>query len=166
MLTALVIPFILFLVLLFYRRPFLLLLLWPICIFINVFHPYDPVAKIGTMFFLPMDIAYIFTLIHLGLCALLKPTKVGAILKQNRFLSIFLGVVAVYVVVCTPIYGQSALGEARKDYFIFLFPLMALLTIKRTGDLRRFIFLVILVAASLTVIALANGLFRVLNAQG
>jgi O-Antigen ligase len=159
------------LVMLFYRRPFLLLSLWPIFIFINVFYPSYPLARMGGLIFLPMDIVYVFTIIHLGLCALLKPTKVAAILKQNRFLSIFLGVVAVYVVVCTPIYGQSALGEARKDYFIFLFPLMALLTIKRATDLRRFILLVTLVAASLAVVAVLHGavnksLVRALNAQG
>jgi O-antigen ligase len=165
------IPLIPAVVLLFYRRPFLLLVLWPICIFISVFYPYYPVARIGTMILLPMDIAYVFTISQLGLCALLTPAKVGAILKQNRFLSIFLGVAAVYVVVCTPIYGQSALGEARKDYLMFLFPLLALLSVKRFADLRRFLLFVILIAGCIATFALIQGamsrsLLRVLNAPG
>jgi O-antigen ligase len=156
---------------LFYRRPFVLLLLWPVVIFVDVFFRYYPVARMGGLIFLPMDIVYIFTIAHLGLCGLLHPTKVIAILKQNRFLSIFLGVVAVYVVVCTPIYGQSALGEARKDYLVFLFPLLTLLTIKRPTDLRRFILVVILVAIAIAAVATVQGtmnrsLLRALNASG
>jgi O-antigen ligase len=75
------------------------------------------------------------------------------------------------VVICTPTYGQSALGEARKDYLIFLFPILFLLTIKNITELCRFIRVVILIATGIAAVGLTRGLMagslvRVLGGSG
>jgi hypothetical protein len=60
------------------------------------------------------------------------------------------------VILYTPLYGQSAIGEARKYYFIFLLPLIALISIKSREDLRRLFLVLIVVAFSTSLVALAR----------
>jgi O-antigen ligase len=94
------------------------------------------------------------------------------VLKENKLLSIFLGVVAVYVVLWAPVYGfQRSLGEARKVYFMFLIPLLALVAIKTTDDLRKFILVLVWTATSVAMLGLARFAMRgsmvfALNSEG
>src|SRR5262249_12479685 len=67
----------------------------------------------------------------------------------------FLAMVAVYVAIGTPVHGQSAIGEARKDYLIFLVPLVASVSIKQPKDLRRFVFAIIFAATCVAGVGLA-----------
>src|SRR5688500_7858070 len=123
----------------FYRHPLWLLCLFPISNVVDVFFPRDALAA-GGLLLMPMDPVYFFTIVHLGLCALLQPRKMALVIKQNKLLSIFLTMVAVYVVLWAPYYGfQRSLGEARKLYFMFLIPVLASVAIRQTEDLRRFI---------------------------
>jgi hypothetical protein len=170
MLIALaLIPLIPYLVMLFYRHPLFLLSLFPLSNLITVFLP-DYYAQVGPFQFLIMDPVYFFTIVHLGLYALRRPRNIVRILKKNIFLSMFLAMVAVYVALYTPVYGQSAIGEARKYYFIFLIPLLAAVSIKQPEDLRRFILVIIFSAICVAVFALARGamqgsVVRIVNAQ-
>ena len=65
----------------------------------------------------------------------------------------FLAVMALYVLVYTPVYGQSAIGEARKLYFFFLIPVLAAMAIKIPEDLRRFLVTIVWAAAGLAIFA-------------
>ena len=117
-----------------------------------------------------MDPVYFFTILHLGLYASLHPNRFVSLLKENRFLSIFLALVALYVIIYTPIYGKCAIGEARKFYFMFLFPLLALIVIKTPEELRRFVRVVILSAAFVALFALAlaakqGSILRAVNSE-
>jgi O-Antigen ligase len=119
---------------------------------------------------LPMDPVYFFTILHLGLYAVLHRHRFMSLLKKNPFLSLFLAVVALYVVIYTPNFGKSAIGEARKFYFMFLFPLLALVVIRTPEQLRRFVHVVILSATGAAVFALAlaakqGGILRVVNSE-
>ena len=156
--------------LLFYRYPLLLLALFPLGNSIETCFVFQPVV-VGPYLLLFMDPIYFFTIIHLCLCALLQPRKIAAVLKENVFLATFLLMVALYVVLYTPVYGQSAIGEARKSYFIFLIPLLAAVAIKKPADLRRFLLAIVWAAAGLAIIgvgtAVATGtIIRPINAQG
>src|SRR5688572_27958801 len=113
----------------FYRRPLLLLFLFPIANLFEIVFPSYWILTSGYML-IPTDAVHFFIITHLTLCALLKPRQMLGILKENVFLSIFLAVVALYVVLYTPINGQSAVGEARKYYAVFLLPIFASLSIR------------------------------------
>jgi hypothetical protein len=140
------------LVMLFYRHPMFLLYLFLITN--EIFEVFDPdySFRTGGFFLLPTDAVYFFTITTLGLCALLRPGKTAAALKENIFLTMFLAVVVIYVVLYTPVYGQRAIGEARKLYFIFLIPLLAAVAIKTPADLRRFLVTIVWVSAGLAII--------------
>jgi len=141
---------------LFYQRPLWLLCLFPIFNAVDVFLA-DYTVKVGGSLLMPMDPIYFFTILHLGLCALRQPRKMTRLLKENKFLIIFLAVVAVSVVLYTPAYGlQRTVGEARKVYFMFLIPLLALVAIKRTEDLRRFVLVLVWVATSIAIFGLGR----------
>jgi hypothetical protein len=123
-----------------------------------------------SVWLLPMDPAYFLTIVHLGLYALLNPRRFRSLLKENFFLSFFLAVVALYVAIYTPVYSKSAIGEGRKLYFMFLFPLLALIGIKTAEDLRRFVQVVILGAVftavySLGLAAMHGTIMRVVNSE-
>jgi hypothetical protein len=155
---------------LFRHHPLFLLSLFPLVDMAAVFFP-SFYLQIGPFQFLPMDPLYFFTIIHLGICLLRQPRKIAGLLKKNMFLSIFFTMVAVYVVLYTPVYGQSAIGEARKFYFIFLIPPLAAISIKQPEDLRRFVLVIIFAATCVAVVALARGamlgsLARIMSAQG
>jgi len=149
--------------------------MWPLSILLNAIFAeanlgVEGVIEQRSIWLLPMDPVYFFTIVHLGLYALLNPKRFRSLLKENLFLSIFLAVVILYVVIYTPMYGKSAIGEGRKLYFMFLFPLLALVGIKTTEDLRRFIQVVIL-SAVLTVVydlalaAMHGTILRVINSE-
>jgi hypothetical protein len=159
---------------LFYRHPLLLLYMWPVMILINLIFVQSVFGMEGlanrSVWLVPMDAVYFFTILHLGLYASLHPKQFVSLLKENLFLSIFLAVLALYVVIYTPTYGKTAIGEARKLYFMFLFPLLASIVIKTPEALRRFVQVVILSAAVVGVLALASAgtqgtLIRVANAE-
>jgi O-antigen ligase len=136
---------------LFYRYPFLLLYSWPVMSTLQVYFLYAPIEAVHSVgvSVLPLDPVYFFTIAHLALCAVTYPRTMGRTLKENRFLTVFLALVALYVVIYTPLYGQSAIGEARKFYFVFLFPLLALVVIRKPEDLKRL--LMVIVAAALVI---------------
>ena len=75
----------------------------------------------GSYWLLPMDAVYFFTILHLGVYALLHRNRFVSLLKENPFLSIFLAVVVLYIILCMPAYGKRAIGEARKYYFMFFY---------------------------------------------
>ena len=159
------------LVMLFYRHPMFLLHLFPITnVIVGVFFT-EYLFPTGGFDLMPTDAVYFFTITTLGLCALLRPGKIAAILKENIFLTMFLALMVLYVVLYTPVYGQSAVGEARKLYFIFLIPLLAGIAIKTPADLRRFLVTIVWAAAGVATFAfgtaVASGsIFRPINAQG
>jgi hypothetical protein len=147
------------LVMLFYRYPLLLLSLFPIVNFIEICFEFQP-GFVGGYLLLPMDPVYFFTISDLCLYALLRPRKIGSLLKENIFLTMFLAMVAFNVVLYTPVYGQSAIGEARKFYFVLLIPLLASISLKKPEDLRTFIRFVILGAAAVCAVTLAAAVTR------
>src|SRR5690242_9289966 len=105
----------------------------------TVFFPYYPFG-FGGFAFLPPDPISFLMIAKIGKYALTNPTRtVNRLIRKNLFLTGFLAMVAISVALYTPVYGQSAIGEARKEYFIFLIPLVALLSIKQLVDLRRFV---------------------------
>jgi O-antigen ligase len=141
------------LIMLAYRYPMLLLWAFPIAELVNVFFGHAP-QNVRGFDLVATDPVIFFAITYLVISVLRYPRKVVGVLKENIFLTAFLALVALYVVVCTPIYGQSAIGEARKEYAFFLFPLLALLVIKEPEDLRRFVQVTILAAALVAIVAL------------
>jgi O-antigen ligase len=155
---------------LFYQRPLLLVCLWPVLSLIDVFFPSAAFFRAGGIKFLTLDPAYFFTITHLGLYALRFRKHVTTVIKDNKLLVIFLGMVALSILIYTPMYGQSAVGEARKFYFVFLLPLLAALSIKNTSDLRRIILVIVGVAYVIAIVALYRAvtqhtIVRVLNSE-
>ena len=147
-----------------------LLSLFPLVNWVEVFFPFYPFS-LGDFYLLPMDFVYFLTILYLTRCAFVRPKWFASVLKENVFLTLFLAVVALYIVFYTPVYGQSAVGEARKFYAVFLFPILALVSIKRPEDLRRLILVVIFVATCVAVVALGlaatqGSIVRVINAEG
>src|SRR5215475_11407309 len=136
----------------------------------TVFFPFYP-FRFGGISFLPLDLVYFLMILKIGKYALIHPRSMGKLLRENFFLTTFLAMVAVYVALYTPVHGQSAIGEARKDYFIFLLPVIASVLIKRPKDLRRFVFAIIFAATCVAVVGLALGaiegrIVRILDAEG
>jgi hypothetical protein len=79
------------------------------------------------------------------------------VVKDNKLLSIFLAVVALYVVLWAPVFGfQRSLGEARKVYFMFLIPLLASVAIKTTDDLRKFVLVLVWAAIAVAIFGLGR----------
>src|SRR5262245_60822436 len=103
----------------------------------QIFFPFYP-FRFGGITFLPLDLVYFLMILKIGKYALEHPRSMAKLIGENFFLMAFLAMVAVYVILYTPTYGQSAIGEARKFYFTFLFPLVALISIRKPEDLRRF----------------------------
>jgi hypothetical protein len=142
------------LVMLFYRHPMFLLYLFLISYAFDAVFPEYYFLAGGFMLF-PTDVAYFFTITTLAMCAWLRPRKIAAALKENVFLSMFLALIVLYVVLYTPVYAQSAVGEARKYYFIFLIPLLAAVAIKNPTDLQRFVVAIVWAAVAIAVVGLS-----------
>src|SRR6266545_556228 len=116
----------------------------------TVFFPFYPFRFAGITF-LPLDLVYFVMILKIGRYALKHPRSMAKLLRENFFLTAFLAMVAVYIALGTPVHGQSAIGEARKDYFFFFIPLIASLSIKQPEDLRRFVFAIIFSATCVAV---------------
>jgi O-antigen ligase len=162
-----VLPLLLMLV---YRYPKMVLWSYPLVALFTVFNPFYFI-RAGGFFLLPMDGIYFLIAAYLGIHILRRPKEVTAALKENPFLTLFLAVVAIYVVIYTPVYGQSAIGEARKFYGVFLFPLFALVLLKKPEDFHRFLQVIVVTAAVVAVAGVmrigAEGSFvRAVNAPG
>jgi O-antigen ligase len=133
-------------IMLFYAYPMFLLCAFPVVELVDVFFGHAP-QDVGGFDLVAKDPIIFFGVTYLIISVLRYPKKVMGVLKENIFLTVFLALVALYVVICTPVYGQSAIGEARKEYAFFLFPLLALLIIKKPQDLRRLVQVTILATA-------------------
>jgi O-antigen ligase len=141
----------------FCRHSFLLLLLWlgiPL-VLVLARAPFVSLVKLGPILILPSDIPYFFTIAYLTVAAITRPREIIRALKNDPFLTLFLLMVVTSVVLYTPSYGKMAIGEARKDYLYFLFPLLATLSIQTFSDLRRLMLSVCLLATSMSVFAYA-----------
>ncbi len=152
----------------FCRNPMFLIFLWPIILVIQQFLPLR--FRGAGFLFTPMDLAYFISAGYLAFCALTRPRAVGRFLKDNLFLTLFLGLVVVYALVYTTLHGQSALGEARKFYGMFMFPLVAHFVLKRPEDLKKYIQVLTFAAISLVVFAFVRGaiygsIIRVINSE-
>jgi O-antigen ligase len=126
--------------------------------------------RLGPFRIYPLDFVYFFMILRIGRYALTHRRSMAKLIRENFFLMAFLAMVAFYVIVYTPIYGQSAIGEARKFYFAFLFPLLALISIKSREDLRRLFLLLVIVAFCTVLVGLAKlgmqgNIVKVLNAE-
>ena len=126
--------------------------------------------NIGGFLIFPLDFVYFLMILKIGRYALIHPRSMAKLIRQNFFLMAFLAMVALYVILYTPIYGQSAIGEARKFYFFFLFPLLALISIKSPEDLRRLFLILVIVAFSIALVALyrlgmQGTILRLLNGE-
>jgi O-antigen ligase len=157
---------------LFHRYPLLLVLLWPTVLFLDIaiLSGVDSLVVAG-FWLTPMDPVYLFTAIYLMIHAITRPKEFLRALQANPFLSLFLVILIVYIVYYTPLYGKSALGEARKFYFPFFFPILALVSMKEPGSLKRVLLAVFCVAIGSSMVALLNltrGVWAkaILNAQG
>ena len=135
----------------------------------TVFFPFYPFRFAGISF-LPVDPIYFLMILKIGRYALKYPRSMAKLMRENFFLIAFLAMVAVYVILDTPKYGQSAIGEARKYYFLFLLPLVALISIKIPEDLRRLFLVLVFVAFVIAFVALVElgihgTIVRALNAE-
>lgn len=146
-----------------------IVLSFPIAGLIEIFYQ-RYLFKVAGIRIWPLDLVYFCMIVSIGNYALRHPRSMGRLLRENAFLAAFLAMIIAYVIIFTPIYGQSAIGEARKFYFMFLFPLQALISIKRTEDLRRLFEVLVFTAGCIAVVALVGVAFhgsivRVLNAE-
>ena len=129
----------LWLVPVFCNRPYGIVLLWlglPLIPEIARV-PFVSMGYVGSILFLPADIPYFFTIVYLIVAATTRPREIFKTLKADRFLALFLLLVAVSTLINSPRYGKMAIGDARKTFFLLLFPLLAALSIKTLKDLRR-----------------------------
>jgi hypothetical protein len=171
----------LWLVAFFYRHPLSLVMLWLITLLHQVIFPDATLAQLGSSFtnlpilLLPMDVPYFFTLAYLMIKAATRGHEIVRAMKENPFLSLFLVIVVASTIMYTPLYGKSAIGEARKFFFHFFFPLLAVLSIKTWGDLRQFMLVIFFVAACISIVgylqfvvgpSTMKSTMRVVSAQG
>jgi O-antigen ligase len=142
-----------------YRHPLLLLYAFPFVSLVDVFFPFLPL-RLGGFSLLPLDPLYFLMVAYIGISALRTPRRVMGIFKRNVFLTMFLGMLATSALIFLPVYGQSAVGEARKFYFFFIFPIFASLVIEKPADLRRFLQAVIFAAGFVGVLCFGIAAFR------
>ena len=136
------------------------------------FFPFYP-FRFGDFLLSPLDPVYFLMILKIWRYALKYPRRMGKLTQENFFLMVFLAMVVLYVILYTPIYGKSAIGEARKFYFAFFFPLLGLISIKRPEDLRRLFLVLVRVAFIIALVALVKlgmegtimPITRVLNAE-
>lgn len=140
-------------IVLFHRHPLLPALLWVVLLFPSTAFRYDAFT-LGGFALLPMDPAYFFAVVFLVVNTMLRRREMIRVLKENPFLSLFMLLVGVYILLYTPLYGKSALGEARKFYFHFLFPLLAAVSIKEPRNLRNLLLIVLLVASCISIVGI------------
>gem|GEM_PF-5241955 len=162
-------------IMLFWRRPLFLVLLWPVLYLLKVLLPYSILNsivfhKFHNLHILPMDLATFFTVIHLTFSAAFRSKDFASSLKENIFLTIFILLIGIYIVACTSLYGKSAIGEGRKLGAYFFFPLLTMVSIKEPKDLRQLISTLIFVAAfsatvSIVGIFVSKTIYKVISAE-
>jgi O-antigen ligase len=140
-------------VVLFHHHPLLLVLLWPAGLFVTLIIP-DYNLQASGFVLIPIDLVYFFTIIHLMIHAATRRKDFLRALQANWFISLFLIIMIVYIVVYTPLYGKSALGEARKFYFPFFFPILAIVSIKEPDSLRSLMLAMFFVAIGISMVGL------------
>jgi O-antigen ligase len=141
---------------LFCGRPLLLVLLWlAILLYEEIAHDmlfrWISLTQLGPILLLPMDIPYFLTIVYLSVGAIRRPEDAAKVLKDYPFLSIFLAIIIASTIIYTPQYGKMAIGEARKFYFFFFFPLMAVTSIKTPRGLNQLLLAILFVAVSISV---------------
>ena len=67
------------------------------------------------------DISYLFSIIYLICAFAIRPHEVVRVLKKNPFLTIFLAIVIISVVIYMPLYGKRAIGGGQEILLLFLF---------------------------------------------
>jgi len=119
----------------FSHRPTWLLMLWPAFLpLLEIFR--NLTIRAGPILLLPLDPVYFLSLVCLTIVALNRPKTLMRSLRENHFLSFFLLIVITYIILCTPLYGKSAIGEARKFYVFFVFPVLTVFFVKTVRDLH------------------------------
>jgi len=118
-----------------------------------------------------MDPAYFFTIIYLILSAITQPQKFSQVVRENPLLCLFLVIILASTIMYTPLYGKMAIGEARKCYFYFLFPVLTALSIRKSRDLRWLIYAVFMVAICISMLGylrfiVDHSIRRAIPAQG
>jgi O-antigen ligase len=143
------------LIIFFYRYPMFLILLWYVLSVPTLIFP-DFMAKSSGFYFLLMDPAYLFGITYIITASLYRPKDFIKCLKENKFLFIFLIVLIIYILLYTPVYGKSAIGEGRKVYFIFFFPIVVSLYVKNFQHLRQLLLATFFLAGIFIVVSLAR----------
>jgi O-antigen ligase len=129
-----------------------LVLLWFAILLYQVIFPEQFLGQLGNSFtslpimLLPMDPAYFFTTVYLIINAVTQPQKFYRAVRENLLLCLFLVIIIVSTIMYTSLYGKMAIGEARKSFFYFVFPLLTALSIKKPRDLRWLIGAVFIIA--------------------
>jgi O-antigen ligase len=113
---------------------------------------YPSLAQLGSVQLEPMDIPYFLTLIYLLTTAATRPHEIKNFLKNYPFLALFIIIVIGSVVIYTPEYGKMAIGEARRSFFYFFFPVLAVTSIKTFADLHRLLLGVFFLAVGVSVL--------------
>jgi hypothetical protein len=149
-----------YLVIFFHYHPFSLVLLWLVLLLPKAVFPEIALRAQGFVF-TPLDPAYFFSIVCIITLAATRKTIFIKTLKEDPFPCIFICIVLVYVILNTSTYGKSAIGEARKFYFYFLFPLLTALSIQASRDLQRLLLMLFFVASGITLI----GLYSILRGQ-
>jgi hypothetical protein len=126
----------------FCTRPLPLALLWIAVLFyeeiiLDALAIFPAIGMLGSIYLLPMDIPYFFTLVYLSITAATRPHEIKRVVKDYPFLTLFILTVMASVVIYTPEYGKMAIGEARKSFFYFFFPVLAFVSIKTFANLHR-----------------------------
>jgi O-antigen ligase len=144
-----------FLIAPFYYYPIALISLWFALYFVaSVFR--DMMNEVGSFYLIPMDPAYYFSVIFLITYLLTRGKEFIRAIKANPFLIVLLAIILGYILIYMPIYGKQSLGEARKVYFIFFFPLLTFLSTKSFNDPRRLLFLTFFLTLALLTICLVR----------
>jgi O-antigen ligase len=136
-------------------RPMRIVLLWIAISFYeevvhSAFSSFPTLGQLGVVLLLPMDIPYFFTLTYLLIVAVTRPHEIRKILKDYPFLVVFILMMIASIVIYTPEYGKTAIGEARKSFFCFFFPVLAVTAIKTFTNLHRLLLGVLLLAAGVS----------------
>jgi O-antigen ligase len=139
----------------FCSRPLALVLLWPAVVFYeeiihSAFAIFPAIGELGSIYWLPMDIPYFFSFIYLSITAATRPDEIRRVVKDYPFLTLFILTVITSVVIYTPEYGKMAIGEARKSFFYFFFPVLAFISIKTFANLHRLLLAVFFLAVGVS----------------
>ncbi len=172
----LLIPILALIIFLFYRRPQYLVYLWAILEFPAAVLQEDinevQRATIQHRAFLLqiMDPVYFFVFVQLIVFVVLRRREIARALRENPFLSLFLLLILASVAFYTSLYGKSALGEGRKYFFHFFFPLLAAVSIRDHRDLRRLMSIVVFVGIGISMLGIirllmGSGMYHVINAE-